>query len=512
MHTTVIRNGHLFDGQSSALQPVDILIQGSVIERLGAHGMAVPEGTQEIDAQGKILHAGLINSHTHGHGNLARGMGDRWTLELLLTAGPWISGNRSEEDKFLTTQIGACEMLLKGCTSCYDLTYEFPGPSLAGLNAAKAAYESVGLRALIAPMVADMTLFEAIPGLLEALPDALRAQMFKARLSPIDTTLQTLREIAHAWSGQKASDLVRLALAPTIPHHCTDNFLKGCLDIATTYGLGLHSHVSESKVQAVVGMRRYGKTLTAHLNDLGLIGPNFTVAHGVWLDDDDMRILADHGASVAHNPGSNMKLGSGIADFKRMLELGVNVGIGTDGSNSSDHQNMYEAMRLSSVASKVRGNHWPQWITAQEVFHAATCGSAKAIGLGDDVGKVAPGYKADIVFLDRNSINLIPLNNITNSLVYAEDGRSVDTVMVNGRIVVQNGKLLHVDLAQLARKAESAVERLQRANANQAALFKQLEPLVGSFCPSLAAQPYHIQRFGSCSCGGSNSQYPRYTE
>src|SRR5690606_20882359 len=149
---------------------------------------------------------------------------------------------------------------------------------------------------------------------------------------------------------------------------------------AREYGVGLHSHVSESKVQAVAAIRHWGWSPTAHLDRLGLLGPDFTVAHGVWLDDDDMRRLADHGASVAHNPGSNMRLGSGIAHARRMLELGVNRGIGTDGASCSDNQNMYEAMRLASFASKVRTPDWRSWLTTEEVLTAATEGSARALG------------------------------------------------------------------------------------------------------------------------------------
>jgi guanine deaminase len=184
--------------------------------------------------------------------------------------------------------------------------------------------------------------------------------------------------------------------------------------------------------------------------------------------------------------------------MRRMLECGVNVGIGTDGSNCSDNQNMYEAMRLASMVSKVQGPDWQNWITTDEVLHAATVGSAQALGFGDALGRIAPGYKADVVFLETRHINLIPLNNITNSLVHVEDGGAVHSVMVGGRMVVQDRKLLHVDLERLAREAESAVERLERLNHGNGELYARLEPVVGSFCPGLAAEPFHVHRYGSC--------------
>ena len=494
---TVIRGGRLIEPGRPLPQPADLLIRGDTVHEVGAPGLPAPAGARLIDATGQLLQPGLINAHTHSHGSLARGMGDRWTLELLLTAGPWINGNRSAEDKHLTTLIGASEMLLKGCTACYDLSLELPVPTPEGMAAVAAAYRQAGLRAVLAPMVADLSFFEAIPGLLAALPPTLRAQVERLRMAPAATTLQALADIVTGW--RLDPDQVRLAIAPTIPHHCSDAFLTGCRDLAHGHGLGLHTHVSESKVQAVSGLKTYGRTLTAHLDRLGLVGPDFTVAHGVWLDDDDMRLLGDRGASVAHNPGSNMRLGSGLADMRQMLSSGINVGIGTDGSSSSDNQNMYEAMRLASFVSKVRGPDWQQWVTTREVLHAATVGSARALGFGGRLGCIEPGYKADVVFLDSRHITMIPLIDATNSLVHAEDGGAVESVMVGGCLVVAGRKLLHVDLDKLARDAENAVDRLQRMNQAQRALYQALEPLVGSFCPGLAAEPYHVHRYGACT-------------
>ena len=494
---TVIRGGRLITPGQPRPEPTDIVLRGDTIHQLGAPGMLAPADAHVIDATHRLLHAGLINAHTHSHGSLARGMGDRWTLELLLTAGPWINGNRSADDKHLTTLIGAAEMLLKGCTACYDLTLELPLPTLDGMAAVAGAYRQAGMRAVLAPMVADISFFEAIPGLLAALPAATRAKAEALRMAPGETTLQALKDIVAGWHGTCHGERVRLAIAPTIPHHCTDAFLCGCRDLARAHGLGLHSHVSESKVQAIAGMKTYGRTLTAHLHHLGLLGPDFTVAHGVWLDDADMQLLGECGASVAHNPGSNMRLGSGLADMRRMLAKGINVGIGTDGSSSSDNQNMYEAMRLASFVSKVRGPAWQEWVTTAEVLHAATEGSARALGFGAQLGRIAPGYKADIVFLDSRHITMIPLIDATNSLVHAEDGGAVDSVMVGGCMVVAGGRLLHIDMRRLARDAENAVDRLQRLNATQHALYQELEPLVGSFCPGLAAEPYHVQRYGA---------------
>lgn len=491
---TVIRGGRVLDARGHRADAADILIDGDTILEVGRPDMTAPADAREIEASGKLLHPGLVNAHMHGHGNLAKGMGDRWTLELLLTAAPWIGGNRGVEEHYLSVSIGAAEMLLKGCTACYDLFYEFPAPTRAGLEAAGRAYADVGMRAVLAPMVADRTFYEAIPGLMAALPAPLRNEVGRLRLAPYETSLANMKEALHEWRIDAES--VRLAVAPTIPLHCSDAFMTGCAALAREYGVGLHSHVSESKVQAVAGIRRYGKTLTAHLDDLGLLGPDFTAGHGVWLDADDMRRLGDRGASVAHNPGSNMRLGNGLADARGMLEHGVNLGIGTDGANCSDNLNMYEAMRLASLVSKCQGPDVDRWLATEDVFEAATVGSARALGL-EAIGRLAPGFKADIVFVDLGAVNWIPLNDPTNQLVHTEDGTAVDSVMIGGRMVVEAGRLTTCDMAKLARDAEAARQRLADLNRPSRELFERLETVVGTFCPGLARRPYHIHRYGA---------------
>ncbi|MGE0310647.1 MAG: amidohydrolase family protein [Lautropia sp.] len=496
IRSTVIRHGRVLDIDAHAAPPADLLIRGEEIVEIGPPGMAAPIDALVVDASNRLIHPGLVNAHTHGHGNLGKGMGDRWTLELLLAAGPWISGNRLVEDKYLGTYIGAIEMLMKGCTACYDLTAEFPAPTIEGLQACTQAYADAGMRAVVAPMVANLSFVEAIDGLNDALPPALQREVERLRLAPAEQTLKAMRAVMHGWGHDHGR--IRPAVAPTIPHHCTDAFMLACLALAREYGVGLHSHIQESKVQVIVGRRTYGMTQTAHLQALGLLGPDFVAAHGVWLDDDDIVRLADHGASVAHNPGSNMRLGNGIAAAKAMFDRGLNVGIGTDGANCSDNLNMYEAMRLASLSSKVRSPDTSEWLTTAQVLTAATQGSARALGFGDRLGRIAVGYKADLVFIDLAHVNWIPTNDPTNQLVHTEDGSAVHSVMVGGRMVVEDRRPVGVDLAALARRAEAARERLAAANADNRQLYDRLEPVVNSYCPGLAKRPYQIDRFAAC--------------
>ena len=490
---TVVRNGRVLDIKGHRAPAADILIAGDTIAEIGPPGLAAPADASVVDATDRLVHPALINAHTHGHGNLSKGMGDRFTLELLLTAAPWLSGNRSIEDKYLTTYIGALEMLMKGCTACYDLTVEFPQPTPEGLFACAKAYSDAGMRAVVAPMVANLSFYEAIPGLMDVLPAGLQKEVERLRLSPYEASIAAMGQVLKDWRFDR--DLVRPAVAPTIPHHCSDDFMRACARLAREHDVGLHSHVQESKVQVIVGLKKYGKTPTAHLQDLGLLGPDFVAAHGVWLDGEDIARLADHGASVAHNPGSNMLLGNGIAAVKLMLENKLNVGIGTDGASCCDNQNMYESLRVAAYSSNAKGPDNDQWLASEEILEAATVGSARALGFGDKLGRIAKGYKADLVFVDLNHINWIPCNDPTNQLVHTEDGTGVHSVMVGGRMVVENRKPVGVDLLALARKAEAARQRLGEINAHNKALFAKLEGLVNAFCPGLAKTPYHINHF-----------------
>lgn len=488
---TLIRGGRLVDPARQRAEPADILIEDGVIRMVGA-ALIAPEDARIVEAAGFLLHPGLINAHTHGHGALARGSADRWTLEMSLTAAPWLVGSRGLQDKKLSATINAAELVLKGCTAAYDLFSEVPLPTVDGLDATAEAYATVGMRAVIAPMVADTTLYDAIPGLRDALPEALRAEVDRAPLAPHEQTLAAMRDALARWRWNGKD--IRAAVAPTIPHHCSDAFLCGCRDLAGDFGVGLHTHLGESKVQALAGMRRYGKTLLGHMDALGLVRPGFTAAHGIWMDDDDLKRLRDAGGALAHNPGSNMKLGNGMFGLRRALDLGVTVGIGTDGSSSSDHQNMYEAMRVASTLSKDLTPDPRAWASVEEVYRAATQGSAKALGF-EDIGAIAPGLKADIVFLDLAAINWIPHRWTVNQMVHVEDGSSLRHVMIGGRFVVKDRKLLTVDLAKLAIEAEEARERLDALNADRKALFERLAPVVASYCPAFAAQPYHIRRY-----------------
>jgi 5-methylthioadenosine/S-adenosylhomocysteine deaminase len=490
--STLIRGGRVLRADFVTCDPADVLIEHGFIRAIEPVGRITRDDVETIEAADRLLVPGLVNGHTHAHGGLGKGaVGDRVPLEVFLSASGVINGSRTVEDKRLSATLTAVELVRKGCTAAYDLFVEYPVPSREGLDAVADAYGTVGMRAVIAPMMADHTLYEALPGLTESLPPHLQEQARRIKAAPYEASVAAARDVLANWRHDR--DKLRPALGPTIPLHCSDAFLVECARLAEEYDVLLQTHLAESKTQAVLGYKKYGRSLVAHLQALNVLGPRLSAAHGIWLDSDDISRLAAAGVGVVHNPMSNLRLGSGVAPSRALLDAGVRLGIGTDASNTSDGQNMFEALRLAAFLSRVGDADYGRWLSAQEVFRAATEGSAKILNF-DRIGRLEPGYRADIVFLDIGHINYVPLRNPLQQMVLAENGAAIDSVMIDGRFIVRDRRLLTVDEARLRQEAEEAVARLDMANADAARAANQFRDLVGHFCMAHARAPFHVHR------------------
>ena len=206
------------------------------------------------------------------------------------------------------------------------------------------------------------------------------------------------------------------------------------------------------------------------------------------------RVLAHHGSSVAHNPGSNLRLGSGVAPIRQMRTRGVALGIGTDGPHCSDNQNMFEAMRLAAMVSRIGSVDPQRWLSAEDALEMATEGGAHALGLEGQIGQIAPGYKADIVFLDLGHPNFVPLNDPTHQLVHTENGGAVDSVMIGGRLVLDHGRFPGMDFTALRHKVNERALALREANKETRLLLQQISGMVETYCVGLARHAHHVDR------------------
>jgi 5-methylthioadenosine/S-adenosylhomocysteine deaminase len=488
---TLITGGIVADPAKETVSARDLLIEDGRIRAIAPPGSIEPGDAICHDATDRLILPGFVNAHTHGHANLMKGVADRWTLEASLTNGPWMGGARDPETMYLSTLVGALDMLSKGCTACFDLVYEFPRPTPEGFMAVARAYADAGIKAVLAPMVADKTLFTAIPGLLDSLPDDLSQTVNGFALGSGDETIAAIEAIV-AMRDQLPPG-IELAIAPTIPHHCSERFLGQCIDLAERHSLTIHMHIAESRLQATVAHELWGVSAVRRLADLGVLRPGFIAAHAVWLDNADLDLLARHQCAIAHIPASNFRLGSGIAHVRSMLDHGIPVGLATDGANSSDALSMLQAIRLASYASRAFDGPREDWLGAAETLRLATTGGAGLLGHRFG-GRMAIGADADLVFFDLGHIDFMPLVDPLNQLVTATDSASVTDVMVDGRFVVAGRRSTTIDPASIRGRVAEAVARLSTDLAGARALAGRIEPHAVAFARAARARPLAISR------------------
>jgi 5-methylthioadenosine/S-adenosylhomocysteine deaminase len=263
---------------------------------------------------------------------------------------------------------------------------------------------------------------------------------------------------------------------PSAVQRCSDELLTGAAEIAQKRNLPLHIHLAETRVQAVQGEKIYGHSLLRHLETLGIVGANLSCAHSIWIENDDVALFAKRGATPVHNPASNLRIGSGLAKVKEFIAAGVHVGLGTDGSASNDGQNMFDALRLAALIHNQAGTDFNRWLTPLQALAMATRHGARAFGL--DAGAIATGKLADLVLLYRDSPAFTPLNDVVGQLVFCENGSDVDTVIVNGQIVVEGGHSTKVDDKEVLRLAEQSRARLEPSMQRELAAAKTMEPML----------------------------------
>lgn len=427
---------------------------------------AGPDGdfAERLEAPDSILMPGLVNAHAHSPSNLVKGIWARLPLEIWRQYIRAAWREYSDEAIYVSAQLGAAEMIRTGCTSVMDHFYTGSASPHMGALHAVAAMADAGMRGALALTLSDQE-YERTVGIdPQALPPAAREEI--ARISRLEGA-ETLEDfVAFAEATRRRTPLVTPIVGPSAPHRCSAEQLVRCARTARDLDTMVHMHVCETRGQFLQGSRLFGASPVAHLDRLGVLDERLSMAHCVWLTDDDIARVAARGAMVIHNPASNGKLGSGRMRFDDMLRAGVRLGLATDGNGSNDTQNMYEAMRLAGVLHNRNDRDYRLWPAPEEVLRAATSGSARALGLGGRAGTIAAGQLADLVLLSLDSYPFVPLNDPVRQIVYCENGVSVTDVMVGGRWVLRGGKLLTIDEGALyARARRLRAEMDERLNA-----------------------------------------------
>lgn len=375
-----------------------------------------------IDATGFIVMPGLINTHTHIAMALLRGISDDVPLMEWLNEHIWpVEAHMGYNEILIGAKLGALEMLKGGTTTFVDMyPYE---------EAVAEASEEAGIRAVVSPCAMDF-----------------RMPHFE----------EDWRAVQKRFSN---SNLVSMMIGVHAIYTCSPENMKHAMELSEQLSTGIHIHHSETKDEEKTVRERYNANPTEHLVNVGLIKRPTLAAHCVYMSDEDITAFAENHVSVAYNPQSNMKLASGIAPIAKMLDAGVNVSIGTDGASSNNDLDMWDEMRTASLLQKVNTMN-PCVLTAYQVLQMATVNGAKAIGKEGELGILQEGALADIILVDFEKPHLYPHTNLISELVYSCHASDVDTVIVNGEIVVENRKCTTMDETKVCTDAQNTIEKL----------------------------------------------------
>lgn len=461
MTPITIANCHALLGDPAQMtrETVDIVIRDRRIAEIRPAGAQPPEGTA-VDGTGKLVTPGMINGHNHSHENFQKGRHENMPLEvwsnLIRPLDPWPMTPRQI---YARTMIGAIESLRTGTTTLVDDLIVGPVLDPDHIDAVLQAYDDVGIRALLAPGLNDKPLHDTLPYGRETLPPEVVEKLESRPATPPKEIMAFTRDLVK--DRHPRSRRVGTAISPSAPQRCTEEHLMAARRLADDFDLPIIIHVHETRLQVVTGHLFYGAPMVEYLHRIGFLRPGVSLIHVVWLTPREIELIAETGATAQHNPVGNLSLGSGLCPIRALFDAGVNVSLGTDSCASSFTISMLRTLSAAALASNFRGENPEDWITAGEAFAAATLGGARALGLGDDLGAIEVGRKADLDVWRLDGVAFTPLGDALRQLVYCENGSDLDAVVIDGEIVMQDGRLVRIDEAAILAEARDAYEELK---------------------------------------------------
>ena len=436
----LIVNGTIIsmDSNRTILEPGNIAIKDGKIVAVEITGSSKNElkAKETIDATGKLVMPGLINTHTHAAMTIFRGYADDLPLMEWLQNYIWPAEAKyiNADTVHLGTQLAAIEMIGSGTPTFNDM-YFFED------EVAKAAKE-VGIRAVIGEGLLDFPT-----------PNK------KTPQDGLDYTEMLIKK----WRNDP---LITVAVAPHSPYTASSELLKSAKNLSDKYDVPLHIHVSETEQEVNDSMAKHSLTPFEYLDSLGFLGENVIAAHSVHLTPHDIQLIAKRKVGVSHNPESNMKLASGIAPIPELLDAGAKIGLGTDGAASNNDLNMFEEMDTAAMLHKVFTKN-SSVVNAKSVVEMATIGGARVLGLDKEIGSIEKGKRADIIIIDLDKPHLTPLYNPYSQIVYAMDGADVETVIIEGRIVMRDHKILTVNEEKIIQDTNALAAKIKEESGNK---------------------------------------------
>ncbi|TXK81374.1 amidohydrolase [Paenibacillus sp. N3.4] len=429
MKKTLITNGYfIFNNEGKSWIKGHMVIEDNRITYIGEQ---IPEPKESyeniIDGTNKLYMPGLVNSHGHAAMSLLRGYGDDLALQVWLEEKMWpMEAKFTSQDVKWGSLLSIVEMIKGGTTTIVDM-YDH-------MNEVAQAIELSGMRGVLT---------RGVIGLCP--PDVQTAK------------LQEAMEFAKNWHGQ-AGGRITTMMSPHAPYTCPPDYIERIVQAAHDLNLPIHTHMSETKREVQTNVDQYGLRPVAHLEKIGVFSRPTLVAHGVHLTDEEIDILQKYDVRVSHNPGSNLKLASGVARVPELLRAGVKVSLGTDGAASNNNLDMFEEMRLAALIHKgVSGD--PLAVPAAEALRLGTKMGAESVWL-EDVGELSPGMKADFIALDIDQPHFMPKTDFVSHIVYSASAKDVVDVCVDGNWIVRNGECLTLDEEKIKREFEHSFEKL----------------------------------------------------
>jgi 5-methylthioadenosine/S-adenosylhomocysteine deaminase len=448
MADILIKNGFVvtMDGDRRVIEDGAVAVEGSRIVDVGRTGDVAKMHRAEkvIDAKGKMVMPGLINTHDHLFQVLYKSLGDDLELFGWVNSVISVSEYLKEKDCYHASLAGCLEMIKSGTTCVSEFHYINFKPFLYD-DTAQGILDS-GMRAVVSRGTSDN---EKMPA-----PKFL-----------VETTERAIKETKRCferWNG-RGNGRIRVGASPGLPPWGTHELIRQVRDLATDLKLPISVHAAETQREVEESKKMYGLRPVELMNSLNFLGPDVLCVHCVWLTDREIRILAARKAAVSHNATSNMYLASGASPIHRLTEAGVTVSLGLDGAASNNNQDMVELMKMTALLNKVSTLD-PTSTTAERVLEMATIDGARALGLESEVGSLEKGKKADIAIANLKTLATTPINRPFSQLVYCANGSVIDTTIIDGKILMEGRKLLQFDEEEVIQKTQETADKLlQRA-------------------------------------------------
>ena len=430
-NTILIKNALILDSNNNFDDKQSLLIVNDKIAEI-SNKIDEDKADKIIDANGKILLPGFVNTHTHLSMTLFRGLADDLSLDSWLNDHIWpMEANLNGDYCYIGALLGAVELIKSGTTTFSDMYFY--------MEDVARAIEDSGIRAVLSYGMIDFG-------------DAER------RENEIKENLELFKNCNGMADGR-----IKVFFGPHSPYTASQDLLIKVRELADEYNIGIHIHVSETQKEIDDVSLEKGLRPFEYLDKIGFLGPDVVAAHCVWLSDEEIEIIKKNDVKVSHNPCSNMKLASGVSPVSKLIENDICVAIGTDGASSNNNLDLIEELKTASLLQKVSTLD-PKVLTSDEALAMGTIKGAEALGLADEIGTIEVGKKADIILIDTDSANMVPDSSIlTSNIIYSANGSNVDTTICNGKILMENKKLTVLDEQDIYKKAREAIDELKKA-------------------------------------------------